>query len=124
MFIKNEYGEYINARNIIAVEVSEDVHGTHLVLYTEHSKVVKAVADGDVPDVLDMLLHHLRSKYGVHIIHIDNHYLVIEAIDSVLMDAYGLHIKTQCQDFAIVLSDNERIIAIGKLDKYLPVIKF
>lgn len=119
MFIKNTYGEFINVHNVIAVEVAENVEGMFLCLYTEKSKMVLIPEDGDLRGTLDRILHHLRGN-GAHIIHLGSYYLVIEAIDSILLEAYGMRVYTNNQNFAIVMSSQDSPAITETLAKHLP----
>lgn len=124
MFIKNQFGEYIATANIVAIEVVEKVDDFALNIYTEKSMMTKEIVDNDVSEFVNRLIRHMRDRLPVHILHIGNYYLVIEAIDSIMLDAYGVRVKTQSQDLAIVLSEADRKRAEHHLKHYLPTFDF
>lgn len=124
MFIKNQFNEYVRVDNIIAIEVVETSQGSSLNIYTEKSMMSKEALYGDASEAANALLCHMRDRLPIHILHIGNYYLVIEAIDSIMMDTYGVRVKTAHQDIGIVLDDTARKAAEHHLQHYLPVFDF
>ena len=124
MFIKNQFNEYVRVDNIIAIEVVETSQGSSLNIYTEKSMMSKEALYGDASEAANVLLRHMRDRLPIHILHIGNYYLVIEAIDSIMMDTYGVRVKTTHQDIGIVLDDTARKAAEHHLQHYLPVFDF
>ena len=124
MFIKNQFNEYIRVNHIIAIEVVETSQSSSLNIYTEKSMMSKEALYGDASEAANALLHHMRDRQPIHILHIGNYYLVVEAIDSIMMDADGVRVKTAHQDICIVLDDIARKLAEYHLQHYLPVFDF
>ena len=116
MFITNNAGEYIRMESVVAISVHEKC----IKLYSNKACINKEVDIFRPSFPLSSILNKMRELYGVHILHIGNHYFVIEQIEGITLIDDGLLVNTVQREFRVQLSEAEIEKAAEDMYRYLP----